>query len=70
MALLENCVTNVAPFLLCVTGSIRPHSALGCTQPLTEMSTRDKLKIKKILGSRKRPVREADNLTVFCETIA
>ena len=33
--------------------------ALGLTQPLTEMSTRD------VYGGQRRPVRRADNLTTF-----
>jgi hypothetical protein len=35
--------------------------ALGSTQPLTEMSTRN------IPGSKGRPARKADNLTAICE---
>jgi hypothetical protein len=37
--------------------------ALGSTQPLTEMSTRD------LTGGKGRPAREADNLTAICEPI-
>jgi hypothetical protein len=37
--------------------------ALGTTQPLTEMSTRN------ILGGKGRPVRKADNLTAIYEPI-
>jgi hypothetical protein len=37
--------------------------ALGLTQPLTEMSTRN------LPGGKGRPVRKADNLTVICEPI-
>jgi hypothetical protein len=37
--------------------------ALGSTQPLTEMSTRN------IPGGEGRPAREADNLTPICEPI-
>jgi hypothetical protein len=37
--------------------------ALGSTQPLTEMSTRN------ILGGEGWPARKADNLTVICEPI-
>jgi hypothetical protein len=37
--------------------------ALGSTQPLTEMSTRN------IPGDEGRPAREADNLTANCEPI-
>jgi hypothetical protein len=37
--------------------------ALGSTQPLTEMSTRN------IPGGEGRPAREADNLTAICEPI-
>jgi hypothetical protein len=37
--------------------------ALGSTQPLTEMSTRN------IPGGEGRPVRKADNLTAICEPI-
>jgi hypothetical protein len=37
--------------------------ALRSTQPLTEMSTRN------IPGGKKRPAREADNLTAICEPI-
>jgi hypothetical protein len=35
--------------------------ALGSTQPLTEMSTRD------LPGGKKRPARIADNLAALCE---
>jgi hypothetical protein len=35
--------------------------ALGSTQPLTEMSTRD------LPGGKGRPACEADNLTAICE---
>jgi hypothetical protein len=37
--------------------------ALGSTQPLTEMSTRN------LPGGKGRPAREADNLTAICELI-
>jgi hypothetical protein len=37
--------------------------ALGSTQPLTEMST------KNFLGGEGRPARKADNLTAICEPI-
>jgi hypothetical protein len=37
--------------------------ALGSTQPLTEMSTRD------IPGGKGRPARKADNLTAICAPI-
>jgi hypothetical protein len=37
--------------------------ALGSTQPLTEMST------KNLPGGKRRPARQADNLTVICEPI-
>jgi hypothetical protein len=37
--------------------------ALGSTQPLTEMSTRD------LPGGKERPARGADNLTAICEPI-
>jgi hypothetical protein len=37
--------------------------ALGSTQPLTEMSTRN------IPGGEGLPEREADNLTAICEPI-
>jgi hypothetical protein len=37
--------------------------ALGSTQPLTEMSTRN------LTGGKGKPVREADNLTAICEPI-
>jgi hypothetical protein len=37
--------------------------ALGSTQPLTEMSTRN------LPGGKVRPAREADNLTAICEPI-
>jgi hypothetical protein len=36
-------------------------TALGLTQPLTEMSTRN------LPGGKGRPVRKADNLTTICE---
>jgi hypothetical protein len=39
--------------------------ALGYTQPLTEMSNRNRIKM--LLGSRVRPARKADNLTAVCE---
>jgi hypothetical protein len=35
--------------------------ALGLTQPLTEMSTRN------LSGGKKRPVRRADDLAAICE---
>jgi hypothetical protein len=38
--------------------------ALGSTQPLTEMSTRN------LPGGRKRPARRADNLTAIFEATA
>jgi hypothetical protein len=37
--------------------------ALGSTQPLTEMSTRN------FPGGKKRPARRANNLTAICEPI-
>jgi hypothetical protein len=37
--------------------------ALGSTQPLTEMSTRN------LPGGKKRPARKVDNLTAICEPI-
>jgi hypothetical protein len=37
--------------------------ALGSTQPVTEMSTRN------LPGGKERPVRKADNLTAICEPI-
>jgi hypothetical protein len=38
-----------------------PNMALGSTQPLTEMSTRN------LPGGKGRPARKADNLTAICE---
>jgi hypothetical protein len=38
--------------------------ALGSTQPLTEMSTRN------LPGGKKRPARRADNLAAACTSIA
>jgi hypothetical protein len=38
--------------------------ALGSTQPLPEIST------KNLPVDKERPARKADNLTVICETIA
>jgi hypothetical protein len=40
--------------------------ALGFTQPLTEMNTRNR-KIVLFLKSKARPVRRADNPTTICE---
>jgi hypothetical protein len=37
--------------------------ALGSTQPLTEMITRN------ISGGKEQPAHEADNLSVICEPI-
>jgi hypothetical protein len=37
--------------------------ALGSTEPLTEMSTRN------LPGDKERPARKADNLTAICEPI-
>jgi hypothetical protein len=37
--------------------------ALGSTQPVTEMSTRD------LPGGKGQPARKADNLTAICEPI-
>jgi hypothetical protein len=42
--------------------SSRPM-AVGSTQPLTEMSTRN------LPGGKMRPARKADNLTAICESI-
>jgi hypothetical protein len=39
----------------------RGTTALGSTQPLTEMSTRN------LPGGKERPARKADNLTAICE---
>jgi hypothetical protein len=39
--------------------------ALGSTQPLTEMSTRN-LKKKKKPGGKMRPARRADNFAAIC----
>jgi hypothetical protein len=39
----------------------RRTMALGLTQPLTEMSTRN------LPGGKKRPARKADNLGAICE---
>jgi hypothetical protein len=36
--------------------------ALGSTQPLTEMNTRN------LPGGKKRPARKADNLAAICES--
>jgi hypothetical protein len=44
-----------------------PCSGLGFSQPLTEMSTRNKKIV--FLGSRARPVRKAYNLTAICGQI-
>jgi hypothetical protein len=38
-------------------------TALGSTQPLMEMSTRN------LLGAKGRPTRKANNLTAICEPI-
>jgi hypothetical protein len=40
--------------------------ALGSTQPLTEMSTRNLLKKKKKTGGKVRRARGTDNLTAIC----
>jgi hypothetical protein len=40
------------------------NTALGSTQPLTEMSTRH------LPGGKGRPARKVDNLTAICEAIA
>jgi hypothetical protein len=37
--------------------------ALGASQPLTEMSTRN------LLGGKGRPARKADKLTAICEPV-
>jgi hypothetical protein len=39
------------------------NMALGSTQPLTEMSTRN------LPGGKGQPARRADNTTVMCESI-
>jgi hypothetical protein len=39
------------------------NMALGSTEPLTEMSTRN------LPGGKERPARKADNLTAICEPI-
>jgi hypothetical protein len=55
-------------WVLGVKESFRPLYALGFTQPLTEMSTRN-IKIIMFLGSKLRRVRKADNLTAICVPI-
>jgi hypothetical protein len=50
------------------TYSFRPHQALGFTQLLTEMSTRN-IKIIMFLGSKVRLVHKADSLTAIYEPI-
>jgi hypothetical protein len=45
-----------------------PHQALGFTQPVTEMSSRN-IKIIMFLGSKVRRVRKADKLTAIYEPI-
>jgi hypothetical protein len=47
---------------------VTAHLALGFTQALTEMSTRN-IKIIMFLGSKVRRVRKADNLTGIYEPI-
>jgi hypothetical protein len=50
----------------CIFQSFNPSSrtmALGSTQPLTEMSTRN------LHGGKGRPARKADNLTAICKPI-
>jgi hypothetical protein len=42
----------------CLPNSSSRTMALGSTQPLTEMSTRN------LFGSKERPGRKADNLTI------
>jgi hypothetical protein len=53
---------GVIGFLNSPTPSSRTM-ALGSTQPLRELSTRD------LLGGKGRPTHEADNLTAICEPI-
>jgi hypothetical protein len=48
--------------------SVLNCQALGFTQPLTEMSSRN-IKIMMFLGSKVRLVRKADNLTAIYEPI-
>jgi hypothetical protein len=48
--------------MVCANPSSRTM-ALGSTQPLTEMGTRN------LPGGKERPAREADNLTAICEPI-
>jgi hypothetical protein len=53
---------EVIGFFNCPNPSSRTL-ALGSTQPLTEMSTRN------LPGSKGRPKREADNFAAICEPI-
>jgi hypothetical protein len=46
-----------------LTQSFQPHMALGSTQPLTEMST------KNLPGGKGRAARKANNLTSIYEPI-
>jgi predicted transcriptional regulator len=48
--------------------SFQPLQALGFTQRLTEMNTRNR-KIITFLGSKVRPVCRANNLTAICDPI-
>jgi hypothetical protein len=54
---------GVIEFFFNLSNPFSSTIAVGLTQPLTEMSTRD------ITGAKERPVRKADNLTVVCETL-
>jgi hypothetical protein len=56
-------VNEFFPIYLILSAALGP----GVTQPLTEISTRNR-KIM-FLGSRARPVRRADNLGAICEPI-
>jgi hypothetical protein len=65
--IISNCVLNSLLCILCLDFFNLPNPssrtmALGSTQPLTEMSTRN------ISGGEgKRPERKADNLAAICE---
>jgi hypothetical protein len=48
------------------TWTFRPHCALGFTQPLTEMSTRN-IKLIRFLRNKVRRVHRPNNLTAICE---
>jgi hypothetical protein len=60
---LSSSIPNEAIFFFSLPKPSSRTMAVGSTQPLTEMNTRN------LAGGKVRPARKADNFTAICELI-